>query len=124
MSCCSPSSSNSILNSNSTWYFAFLLRCNRTSLPPRSTARPASTTFSFSIPHLVRLLDSMRNRTVGDDTRRDEDQQFRALVDLRRALEQVAKERDVAQQRHLVHGVAFGLLEQAAQYHGAAVLHQ
>src|SRR4051812_48792193 len=76
------------------------------------------------IPGISFSWTSMRDGSVADDARRDEDQQFGARHDLGRALEQVAEVGNVAQERDLVDGVALVLLEQATKDDCAAVLDQ
>src|SRR3982751_388071 len=79
-------------------------------------------------PGLRRALQGWAPSADGErvlhDLRRHEDQQLGLVVLLDGALEEVADDRQVAQERHLVHGGAGGLLEDAAQNDRVAVVDQ
>src|SRR5204862_2928056 len=57
-----------------------------------------------------------------DDLRRHEDEQLGLVILLRRSLEQVAQDRNVSEERHLVGGGPRFLLEDPAEHDGVAVV--
>src|SRR3954468_20897750 len=71
-----------------------------------------------------RTTTSARAQVIPHDARRNEDQQLVAIVLIELVLEQRTDDRDIAQQRNLVDCLLLGLSEDAADAHGAAVLHQ
>src|SRR5258706_16264368 len=67
---------------------------------------------------------SVKIRSLTQNLRRDENEQLGLVVDIGRAFEKRADERNIAEERHLVGGLRPGGVENTAEHHGLAVIDQ
>src|SRR6185369_13489363 len=73
------------------------------------------------LAHLA-LANALEVELVLDDVWREQDEQVHLAALARRVLEQVAEQRDVAEQRHLRRGVDLALLDQTADDHALLIV--
>src|SRR3954465_9916554 len=83
--------------------------------PSSSTGRPLS---------MQQLPESVDVDAFAQDFRRHENQQFVLVVGAAGGLEQAAEDRDVAQVRHLLFGLAALSLEDATEDYGLTVVYE